>query len=339
MKTFRLSLSGLLMFTLTLPTALLYAQYPPQAPLPGHEGIAKDSPDIKAWADSCAVERGWIDIADTSLGKVSSGTVEAPLGPPSIEALSLGDGGQATLSFSQAIINGPGPDFAVFENAFANPVNPAEAYLELAFVEVSSDGEHFVRFPAISGTQDTVQNDNFTYMDAALLHNLAGKYATGYGTPFDLEELKDEPGLDVNNIRYIRIIDVVGSLDSTYASFDQDGRIINDPYPSPYPTGGFDITAIGVLNLAASGIAQADSTSFQLYPNPAEDYFQLIAGRPDLSVRYQIYDLQGKVLEAGQYTNTLRVECSSWPAGVYVIQLFDKRNAEGKTESIKLIKR
>lgn len=334
MRKFILTLPGLLPLVLALSAQPLHAQYPPQAPLPGHVGIPKDSPDITAWAANCTVERGWINIADTSLGKVSSGTPESALGAPSIEALSLGDGGSATLSFEAAIINGPGPDFAVFENAFANPMNPAEAYLELAFVEVSSDGEHFVRFPAVSGTQDTQQNDNFTYMDAALLHNLAGKYALGYGTPFDLEELKDEPGLDVNNIRHIRIVDVVGSLDSTYASFDQNGRIINDPYPSPYPTGGFDISAVGVLHTAATHIAGLNEKTFQVYPNPAVSYFQLNTGESSLAVSYQVLDLQGKIVHSGQFAGTARLECANWPAGVYVIRLF----AGAASETTKLIK-
>jgi hypothetical protein len=52
----------------------------------------------------------------------------------------------------------PGYDFAIFENGF--PFGSGSFYLELAFVEVSSDGKHFVRFNAISNTDTTQQIDS-----------------------------------------------------------------------------------------------------------------------------------------------------------------------------------
>jgi hypothetical protein len=65
----------------------------------------------------------------------------------------------------------------------------ALAYLELAFVEVSSDGINYFRFPATSLTPTDNQVSNTAYMNAANINNLAGKYIGGYGTPFDLDEL------------------------------------------------------------------------------------------------------------------------------------------------------
>ncbi len=47
-------------------------------------------------------------------------------------------------SFGFPLWNGPGPDFAVFENAFT------DEFLELALVAVSSDGINYFEFPAIS---------------------------------------------------------------------------------------------------------------------------------------------------------------------------------------------
>ena len=54
--------------------------------------------------------------------------------------------------------------------------------------------------------------------------------------------------LDINNITHVKIIDVIGSINQSYASYDSQGNIINDPFPTPYETGGFDLDAIGVIH-------------------------------------------------------------------------------------------
>jgi hypothetical protein len=176
-----------------------------------------------------------LNIANPSLGTVSSGTEQDACGiAGDAGLLSLGDAGIAILQFSTPITNGNGPDFAVFENAFNN------TFLELAFVEVSSDGQNFVRFPSFSNNDTSFQIGPFGASDASKIHNLAGKYRAGYGTPFDLEELKDSTNIDINNISYVKIIDVVGSILPDYCSRDSRGIIINDPWSTPFNEGGFD---------------------------------------------------------------------------------------------------
>ena len=81
-----------------------------------------------------------------------------------------------------------------------------------------------------------------------------------YGTPFDLQELADTPGLDVNNITYVRIIDVVGSLDSQYASHDLKGHRVNDPWPTPFASCGFDLDAVGAINAKVPGAIKSIGT-------------------------------------------------------------------------------
>ncbi len=66
--------------------------------------------------------------------------------------------------------------------------------------------------------------------------------------PFDLQEIADAPGLDVNNVNYVRVIDVVGTIDSQYATHDSKGNIVNDPWPTPFASCGFDLDAVGVIN-------------------------------------------------------------------------------------------
>ena len=141
-----------------------------------------------------------------------------------MDAVSLGDGGSALVTFERPIRNGEGPDFAVFENSFN------DTFLELAFVEVSSDGEHFVRFPATSLTPTDEQVSGAVGgVDATMLNNLAGKFRIGYGTPFDLEELAGSENLDIDSIVYVRIIDVIGTIDPQYATYDAYGPHLHQP--------------------------------------------------------------------------------------------------------------
>lgn len=312
--------SGLTFLT-TLLAGFAYAQFPPQATLPGSDAISADDTRIIAWANGCEVQRGWLDIADKSLGQPELGEASAAIGPYDLSLLSLGDSGVAILTFEHAIRNGEGPDFVVFENGFANPLNPAEAYLELAFVEVSSDGENFVRFPAICRTQDTIQVDNFTYTEASQLHNLAGKYIAGYGTPFDLEELADSSGIDLNNITHVRIVDVIGTLDSTYASFDSEGRIINEAYTTAYPSGGFDLNAIGVIyNNAPIGIKPLWAENFQFYPNPVQELLYLKAGDHHVYT-YYLLDITGRIMQQGEMKGHATLDIHSLNTGLYLLRI------------------
>lgn len=304
-----------------------FAQFAPQTPLPGNDAIRSNDNRIAGWADGCTLQRGWLDIADTSLGMPSLGDTSSALGEPDANVLSLGDGGAATLTFAATIRNDEGPDFAVFENGFADPLHPAMAYLELAFVEVSSDGIHFSRFPATCHIQDTLQSDNFTYSDASLVHNLAGKYTAGYGTPFDLEELKDIPGLDIDHISHVRLIDVVGSLDTVYGSRDKDGHIINDPYPSHYVSGGFDLDAVAVLNSnAPTGITgRTAAIRAIIYPNPFSGQVRIRTATAGL-IHYHVSDIYGRQLLQGSFREETAIDLTALATGIYLLQLDNGRD-------------
>ncbi len=136
----------------------------------------------------------------------------------------------------------------MFENGFS------DNFLELGYVEVSSDGTHFARFSSVSATSTAAQIGGFGSLDPTNLYNLAGKYRAGYGTPFDLAELAGTKNLDVNNVQFVRVVDVVGRIDAAPGnpaytpSLDSQGNIINDPYPTAFASGGFDLDGIGVLN-------------------------------------------------------------------------------------------
>ncbi|MDF7823680.1 hypothetical protein P4B35_06605 [Pontiellaceae bacterium B12227] len=206
-----------------------------------------------AWADGYADVNYGADVVDKWKTPIKG------LGPAvggSMDIVCLGRGGDITLTFSQGISDGPGADFAVFENSFS------AYYLELAYVEVSSDGIHFVRFPGFSYT--AAGSGGFIY--AQDVHGLASKYAQSYGTPFDLYDLQlvadailtgshtlsadyvsafeaNFQSLDLSSIGYVRLVDIIG--DGT--SRDAEGFAIYDPIASAGAP-GFDLDAIGVLN-------------------------------------------------------------------------------------------
>src|SRR5262249_13856862 len=68
-------------------------------------------------------------------------------------------------------------------------------------------------------------------------------------TPFDLAELAGtSPLLDVNNVQFVRLLDVVGTINPQYATLDGQGNIVNDPWPTAFGSSGFDLDAVGVIN-------------------------------------------------------------------------------------------
>jgi hypothetical protein len=220
--------------------------FAPPAGQPGSTAIAANSPLFVDWASGFSnLVRGPQDAANPGGAKATAGDPNNALGPAGSGSsiVSLGDGGQITLSFPRAITDGPGADFAVFENGFADD------FLELAFVEVSSNGADFVRFAATSLTQTATQVGGFDPLDATNLDGLAGKYRGGFGTPFDLASIAGKsPVVDPLEIHFVRIIDVVGSINPALATLDSLGNPINDPYPTAFASSGFDLDAVGVLH-------------------------------------------------------------------------------------------
>jgi hypothetical protein len=189
----------------------------------------------------------------------------------------------ATVTFASPICNREGPDFAVFENGFANSGNPSLWFLELGFVEVSSDGENFFRFPAYSNVQTVTQIDGMGCIDPSQIHNLASKYGAMYGTPFDLDEVPDDPLLDKDHITHVRIVDVVGSINPEYATYDCQGNPINDPWPTPFASGGMDLDAVGVIHDLEHFPALPDEPPF--IANPVDDViFDEFPQRIDISL-------------------------------------------------------
>lgn len=304
--------------------------YPPAAGQEGSTAVPHDSELFISWATGAEIERGLINISnpeqqDQGSNYASYGSEDDALGIADGSVVSLGDRGSAILTFETPIGNGPGFDFAVFENSFN------DTFLELAFVEVSSDGINFFRFPAHSETQTETQVGGFGEVDPTYINNFAGKYRAMFGTPFDLDEIEDNPLLNKNNITHVKLIDVVGSIDPQYASYDSYGNAVNDPFPTPFWSSGFDLDAVGVINESSMNTEDFFAQNLKIYPNPAHDFFYISSND---SAQIQIFNAAGLSVLVTQTKNNEKIDVSGLGKGIYFMKIYSK----GKVTLHKLIK-
>ena len=264
-------------------------------PLPieyGGDVDARVNPIFRGWASGylnyLPADDIWIggewDNPNKALGSVTGDNADVvSLGDlDNNELLSGKKPGEVTLLFGDpGAVDDPdrirdvnGYDFVVFENGPVSDFNTengsvtGQIFAELAYVEVSSNGIDFVRFSGVSLTAEPAGNYSYMTADMTNIYNLAGKHPNGYGkcygTPFDLSQLADEPNVvnglvDINDICYVRIIDIPGSGDfydcatanTDPCSWDQWGSYSqnNSIYDCwlTWGSGGFDLEAVGVL--------------------------------------------------------------------------------------------
>ncbi len=282
---------------------VLTGPYAPAADQPGSTAIYMDDELFVQWADD------WQDYQIGDGVDAEFQTPEKALGKAlgdTADIVSLGRGGEITLTFDRPIRNGPGWDFAVFENGFR------DTFLELGFVEVSSDGVNFFQFPNDSRTPGLV--DAFGSVDPTNITGFAGKYRLGYGTPFDLEELADvNSGLNVNYVTHVKIVDITG--DGTFR--DTSGTPIYDPYPT-VSSAGVDLEAIGVIHaveFATSLVgfedvgASLDDESYWNGPDPNGDQQQ---GPYDDTIVVGQFESDGL-----SFNNTYSLDYESWTGWAY----------------------
>lgn len=246
--------------------------FPPAAGALGSDAIVASDSRFTLWATAATVDRGPTEIDFPGSALASYGSETDAIGPADADpnspypVVSLGDGGTATLEFSQPFGDVPGPDFAVFENGFS------ASFLELAHVEVSSDGVNFFHFPSVSLTPASTNIGEGGAVDPTNIRNLAGKYLAGFGTPFDLAELRlASPLLDTQRITHVRVRDAVGTNDPAFASLDATGLIVIDPYPTPYFSCGFDLDAVGAFSQTPVTFAAWKTSQNIVDPEPSAD--------------------------------------------------------------------
>lgn len=146
----------------------------------------------------------------------------------STHVLSLGTDGEIVVGFGgNAIVDGEGPDFIVFENAFWAGGNPLYPFKELGQISVSEDGTTWTAFPC---KQDALPYDGCAgwhpvYSNPSNTLSPSDPDAAG-GDVFDLATI------GVKQARFVKIVDL-------HNTTGQDG------------TSGFDLDAVAVIHAAA----------------------------------------------------------------------------------------
>ncbi len=151
----------------------------------------------------------------------------------SLDVVSLGEGGSITVAFTDnRIVDGPGPDFTVFENPFNAP--GLGIFTEVGVVAASADGVTFVEFPHGAGGND--------------LSGLAGRvpvYANPDTNDIDPRDPSVSGGdqfdlatIGLTSARYLRITDPGAAIDD-----------VGNHFPTPGPgKSGFDLDAVVALH-------------------------------------------------------------------------------------------
>jgi hypothetical protein len=242
------------------PTGALDAHHPDAAPLAddaagegtdagesaADAGVASDAPqagDAGSGEGGLAADRFVTGVVSFTPGPCA-GFGEASMpgiveGPPkgggasqgSLDVVSLGVGGEIVLSFApNAIVDGPGVDFIVFENPFDIGGNPDKPYAEPGEVSVSDDGTTWTTYPCTA--------TSFPYGECAGWHPVYSAPGNGIspvdpstagGDPYDLADV------GLTQARFVRIVDKSGEV---------------CPDAGGTNTAGFDLDAISIVNAA-----------------------------------------------------------------------------------------
>lgn len=207
------------------------------------------------------------------------------LGPPraydsqglggSEDVLNVGVGGSVIVEFTDNVIfDGEGVDFVIFENPFYIGGSFDRVFLELAYVFVSSDGDNFTSFPVNYIPQipplPTGDDNPDHYIGFAGIRPVFSNPENGInpldpavsgGDPFDLADLKEDAskkGIDLQNIRFVKIQDARRRVD-----MDMDGDVI--PGTTNPLVNGFDLDAIAAIHSKIPEVKSSARMRWDLY--------------------------------------------------------------------------
>ncbi|HVZ37868.1 MAG TPA: hypothetical protein VHI13_01195 [Candidatus Kapabacteria bacterium] len=229
------------------------------------------------------------------------------------QILGLGLGGEIVLRFDRhVIVDGPGADFTVFENAFRYSAGSRNrVYAEPGEVAVSRDGVTFVPFPFDSLTLHGCAGVTPTNGDAD-----PGDPALSGGDSFDLAQL----GMD--SVRYVRIRDVTGIVKGNPSS----------PFWDP-TLNGFDLDAVVVLPRSQGSPLAVEAGneiagSAVLSPNPIATFATLaLTLDREHRVAIRLIDALGRTVRApgderlAPGAHRILIDRAGLGAGVYIVAI------------------
>lgn len=228
-------------------------------------------------------------------GNILGGPRGAGFNSGSLDVTTLGVGGEITLGFDVTIADGPGVDLTVFENGFEAGVG---VFAEVAWVEVSTDGVHFARFPShysgpAGGLPSTAPYGTYSGLPGGspVLANVVSNPISPFdpvvsgGDALDLADLAGDPlvtnGLvDLAEIHFVRLVDIphgTGTDSQGHVIWDDSGASGSADYDAvaviqhagtitpTQPVVDLFVDASGYLNLSLEdpdGFADLDRTTF-----------------------------------------------------------------------------
>ncbi len=235
----------------------------------------------------------------------STATGIAPASTPQ-ELQALGTGGEIILRYTgRAIVNLPGPDFTVFENPFFIGGDSNSVFREVGIVSVSKDGITFRQFP---------------YSGSPTWRNLAGSTPTLGGNPLDPRvsggDKFDLAEINMDSVRYIRIVDAAGLVLDDGPSFDLDA-----------------VAALHLVSVSTSVPLVSDELPSTLkldqnYPNPFNPATTIrYEIRESGNVTLEVFDLAGRTIrtlvsqpqQRGRYA--VQLDGEEMPSGTYFYRL------------------
>lgn len=221
---------------------------------------------------------------------------------------SLGIGGEVIIGFAnKRIIDGPGVDFIVFENAF-NSKLANKLFAEPAVVSVSMNGVDFFEIPfdintldGCAGTHPTKKHDG-TDWDTSKCG----------GTGYDLADY------GISEIRFIRIVDTSGYVlahpdhkyyDATITGFDLDAIVGLYPRDLVELTPAEDANNAKMVTIGQNGeIATIDCKGYT-------------------GAAAKMYSANSELVYSSNFNNHNEIHLSAFPSGVYfcVAEAFGQR--------------
>lgn len=143
-----------------------------------------------------------------------------------LDVVSLGVGGELVVGFDNAIVDGPGDDFTVFENAFYAGGNPERPAADPAEISVSEDGATWTAFACTATEAPFGSCAGWHPVMASPENGILPTSAEAGGDRFDLS------AIGVAKARFVRI---------------RDKGV--EPCPTrPVVNLGFDLDAIVIIN-------------------------------------------------------------------------------------------
>ena len=229
---------------------------------------------------------------------ILGGPLGAGFSSGSLDVLTLGEGGSVVLGFDVAIQDRPGADLAVFENGFGGSFG---VFAEVAWVEVSTDGVSFARFPSVwnppaSGPNTTMGSFANLAGGMPVMANVNNDAESPFnpvhsgGEALDLQALASDPlvlggQVDLQAVHFVRLVDVkpgetdslgaaIGAGTSGGADIDAVAALHHDGQPAGGAVCDLSLDASGALVLQlgdTNGFGALDPATLQASISPIQD--------------------------------------------------------------------